>query len=255
MTTFISQYMAPTLHAKYPNTKIIAPDVAGVANMDKYVTALLANSTAAANVPVMAAHGYQGAFGGYTKPLQAGKSFWETEWSQENAKGDTPDPSMASALVMAQRMHSDLVTTGMNAWSWWAIYINADGLNDNTRLNPAFIQPDPTTGTETMFKRGYAFGNWSKFVRPGFKRLGATDSPNGGVLTEAYRDDTHLAILAINTNKGAVDQKFILKGNRSPRSRPGSPRPTTTWPCRPRCRCRRKASSPSTCRRRAWSRS
>lgn len=213
LTTFISQFMAPTLHAKYPNAKIIAPEVAGVSNMDKYVGSLLADPAAANDVPVMAAHGYQGAFGGYTRPLQAGKSFWETEWSQENPKGDAPDPSMASALVMAQRMHSDLVTTGMNAWSWWAIYINADGLNDNTRLNPAFIQPDPTTGTEVMFKRGYAFGNWSKFVRPGFQRLDATSNPNDGVLTEAYRDDTHLAIIAINTKSGPVSQKFILKGN------------------------------------------
>ena len=213
MNTFIAQNMAPTLHAKYPAVRIIAPEVAGANNLDKYVSPMLANAATADAVSVIAAHGYQGPFNGYNKPQKAGKSFWETEWSQENAKGDTPDPSMASALVMAQRMHSDLVTSGMNAWSWWAIYINADGLNDNTRLNPAFIQPDPDTGAATMFKRGYAFGNWSKFVRPGFQRLNGSDNPNGGVLTEAYRDDTHFALIAINTNTGAVSQKFIVKGS------------------------------------------
>ena len=107
---------------------------------------------------------------------------------------------MTSALVMAQRMHGDLVRAGLNAWSWWAIYITEDGLNDNTRLNPAFIQPDASKGAPYMFKRGYAFGNWSKFVRPGFQRLNASDNPNNGVYTEAYRDATHLAIIAINTN-------------------------------------------------------
>ena len=213
LNSFIAQYMAPAVHAKYPDVKIIAPEVAGANNLDKYVTPMLADTTTAEAVSVIAAHGYQGPFNGYSKPGKAGKSFWETEWSQENAKGDTPDPTMASALVMAQRMHSDLVTSNMNAWSWWAIYINADGLNDNTRLNPAFIQPDPSTGAATMFKRGYAFGNWSKFVRPGFQRLNASDNPNGGVLTEAYRDDTHLAIIAINTNTGPVNQKFIVKGS------------------------------------------
>ena len=65
-----------------------------------------------------------------------------------------------------------------------------------------------------MFKRGYAFGNWSKFVRPGFQRLNASDNPNGGVFTEAYRDGaTHLAIIAINTNTTTVNQKFIVNGN------------------------------------------
>ena len=120
---------------------------------------------------------------------------------------------MTSALVMAQRMHGDLVTTGMTAWNWWAIYITEDGLNDNTRLNPAFIQPDATKGAPYMFKRGYAFGNWSKFVRPGFQRLNASDNPNNGVYTEAYRDATHLAIIAINTNASTVNQKFIVNGN------------------------------------------
>ena len=203
----------PAFAQKYPNVKIIAPETAGCPGCDPYITSLLANPAAASAVPIMAAHGYQGPMGNYTKPQKAGKSFWETEWSQENSKGDTPDPSMTSALVMAQRMHSDLVTTGMNAWNWWAIYITEDGLNDNTRLNPAFIQPDATKGAPYMFKRGYAFGNWSKFVRPGFQRLNASDNPNNGVYTEAYRDATHLAIIAINTNTSAVNQKFIVNGN------------------------------------------
>jgi glucuronoarabinoxylan endo-1,4-beta-xylanase len=213
LTTFISQYMAPAFAQKYPNVKLIAPETSGCPGCDSYITSLLANSAAASAVPIMAAHGYQGAMGNYTKPQKAGKEFWETEWSQENSKGDTPDPTMASALVMAQRMHGDLVTTGMNAWSWWAIYITEDGLNDPTRLNPAFIQPDATKGAPYMFKRGYAFGNWSKFVRPGFQRLNASDNPNNGVFTEAYRDATHLAIIAINSTTTAVNQKFIINGN------------------------------------------
>ena len=49
------------------------------------------------------------------------------------------------------------------------------------RENPALIQPDATLGEPYMFKRGYAFGNWSKFVRPGFQRIAATDKPAGGV--------------------------------------------------------------------------
>jgi hypothetical protein len=111
-------------------------------------------------------------------------------------------------------MHGDLVTTGMTAWNWWAIYITEDGLNDNTRLNPAFMQPDATKGSPYMFKRGYAFGNWAKFVRPGFVRLGASDNPNTGVYTEAYRDSAnHLAIIAINTTTATVNQKFIINGN------------------------------------------
>ena len=63
-----------------------------------------------------------------------------------------------------------------------------------------------------MFKRGYALGNWSKFVRPGFQRIAATDKPTGVVLIEAYRDATHIAVIAVNTSSKPVTQKFILDG-------------------------------------------
>ena len=48
---------------------------------------------------------------------------------------------------------------------------------------------------------------------PGFQRLNASDNPNNGVYSEAYRDGTHLAIIAINTNASTVNQKFIVNGN------------------------------------------
>jgi O-glycosyl hydrolase len=214
LTTFIGQFMGPTFTAKYGSAvKIVAPETANCPDCDKYISNILADPAASAAVSIMATHDYGSNIGSYDKPQKAGKSFWETEWSQENANGDTPDPSMASALVMAQRMHGDLVKSGLNAWNWWAVYITEDGLNDNKRLNPAFMQPDATGGAPYMFKRGYAFGNWSKFVRPGFQRLNASDNPNGGVFTEAYRDSAdHLAIIAINTNTTTVSQKFIVNG-------------------------------------------
>jgi glucuronoarabinoxylan endo-1,4-beta-xylanase len=215
LTNFIGQFMAPTFTAKYGSAvKIVAPETANCPDCDSYISKLLADPAASAAVSIMATHDYGSDIGNYNKPQKAGKSFWETEWSQENAMGDTPDPSMTSALVMAQRMHGDLVKSGLNAWNWWAIYINEDGLNDNTRLNPAFMQPDATKGAPYMFKRGYTFGNWSKFVRPGFLRLNASDNPNTGVFTEAYRDGAnHLAIIAINTTAMPINQKFIVNGN------------------------------------------
>ncbi len=110
LTTFIGQYMGPTFSQHYPSVKIIAPETANCPDCDKYITPLLADPAAAAAVSIIATHDYGQDIGNYDKPQKAGKSFWETEWSQENSKGDTPDPTMTSALVMAQQMHTDLVT-------------------------------------------------------------------------------------------------------------------------------------------------
>lgn len=212
LTSFIAQSMGPLFAQKYPSVKIMAPETANCPSCDKYITPLLADAAAAGYVSIFATHDYGSNVTGYDKPRKAGKSFWETEWSQENANGDTPDPSMTSALAMARRMHDDVVTMGMTAWSWWALYIDETGLTDKQRMNPALMQPDANMSAPYMFKRGYALGNWSKFVRPGFQRIGATEKPAGGVLVEAYRDSTHLAIIAVNSNNAVVTQKFIVDG-------------------------------------------
>jgi len=215
LTKFIRENMGPTFHSRFPDVKIIGPETASFVHCQDYVSKLLNDSTAAGFMPVMATHPYsEGGSGSlsYHVPQDHGKSFWQTEWSQENPSGDTPDPSMNSAIDMAKHIHDHMVTTEMNAWNWWAIYITADGYKDNpTRQNPAFIQPDKDMGPPYMFKRGYAFGNWSKFVRPGFHRIGATDHPLSSILIEAYRDDSHLAIVAVNTSPNKVTQKFTIK--------------------------------------------
>ncbi|HEY4184833.1 MAG TPA: hypothetical protein VGP07_07165 [Polyangia bacterium] len=213
LTTFIGQNLGPTFAQRAASVKILAPETASFPSCAKYVPPLMADSAAKSYVSIVATHPYSAGDLSFNLPQQNGKQFWETEWSQENSKGDTPDPGMTSAIDMAKHIHDHMVTTGMNAWNWWAIYINKDGLNDNTRLNPAFIQPDgDLSGAPYMFKRGFAFGNWSKFVRPGFQRIGATDHPTGNVLIEAYRDSSHLAVIAVNTGSTKVTQKFKIEG-------------------------------------------
>jgi glucuronoarabinoxylan endo-1,4-beta-xylanase len=220
LASFIINNLGPTFEKRCRSVKIVAPDTADWPSVDKYITPLLNDPNGKNYLGIVATHPYQNSSAkidlGYSKPAQNGKPFWQAEWSQENMKGDTPDPTMTSAINMMQKMHDHMVISNMNAWNWWAIYISADSIqkySTNTRQNPAFIQPDATYGDPYMFKRGYAFGHWSKFVRPGFKRIGATDHPTGGVLIEAYRDESnHLVLTAINANSGPVTQNFLIEG-------------------------------------------
>ena len=221
LTKFISENLGPKFAECCSSVKIVTPDTASWPNVDSYVTKLLADSKAKDALSVVATHPYQNGSAAidltYDKPRKNGKAFWETEWSQENMKGDRPDPSMTSAIDMMKHIHDHLTVANMNAWNWWAIYITADALKSGdtakVRENPALIQPDESMGASFMFKRGYAFGHWSKFVRPGFQRIGATDKPTGDVLIEAYRDSSsHIALTAINTGSKTVTQNFLIKG-------------------------------------------
>jgi glucuronoarabinoxylan endo-1,4-beta-xylanase len=220
LAKLIGDNIGPKLKERCPDVKIVAPDTASWPRVPEYTQALF--DKAKDYVAIIATHPYSNSSETlnlqYDEPAKNGKRFWQTEWSQENMNGDTPDPTMTSALDMMRKMHDHLTIANMNAWSWWGIYISADSLKggdpNKLRQNPAFIQPDKDMGESYMFKRGYAFGHWSKFVRPGFRRIGATDHPTGGVLIEAYRDDSnHLVLTAINSNPKTVTQSFLIEGH------------------------------------------
>lgn len=219
LAQFVGENLGPTFQKRCPATEIVSPDTASWPNLDKYVTPLLAK--AKSFVPIIATHPYSNGSAPvdlhYSKPRENQKRFWETEWSQENMKGDVPDPSMTSAIDLVKHMHDHLTVANMNAWNWWALYITADALASGdtakVRQNPALVQPDKDMTKSYMFKRGWSFGHWSRFVRPGFRRVGATDHPNPGVLVEAYRDDgSHVVLTAINTTAEPVTQKFVISG-------------------------------------------
>ena len=220
LAKFINENLGPTFNDRWPDVKIAAPDTADWPSVDEYLNPLLANDKN--YVSVVATHPYQNSSAkivlDYKRPADNGMQFWQTEWSQENMKGDTPDPTMTSAIDMMKKLHDHMVISNLNAWNWWAIYISPDDLKGadtkKVRQNPALMQPDVNMDKSYMFKRGYALGHWSKFVRPGFQRIDATDHPTGGVLIEAYRDDAgHLALTAINANAGTVTQNFFIEGH------------------------------------------
>jgi O-glycosyl hydrolase len=72
-----------------------------------------------------------------------------------------------------------------------------NSLTDGGHLNPSCAEQN---GSVT--KRLYTMGNYSKFVRPGYERVGVSGSVPSGVQVSAYRnpaDDT-VVIVAINSN-------------------------------------------------------
>ncbi len=154
-----------------------------------YLTAM-SDPPVAADVGIIANHNYDGAnfqTGATTPPAALpsyGKSLWETEVST----GDAYDGSISNAIYWAGRIHQFMTVAQANAWHyWWLISLNPDneGLTDNAG-NPA--------------KRMYALGQFSRFVRPGYYRIGVNTSITA--LISAYHDSSSpsFAIVAINTN-------------------------------------------------------
>ena len=187
-------YLHAALAAKgVANTLILMPEDTDW-RISLLADATMADPTTAAMVGILGAHNYDGGQG--TAQTTYGKKLWETEV----CTGDAFDGSMTNAMMWAQKIYSFLTTAEVNAWHyWWLIDPNGNngGLTDQYG-NPA--------------KRMYVVGNFSKFVRPGWYRIGTTDG--NGILISAYKDPStgQFAVVAINTNASSTSATMNLVG-------------------------------------------
>lgn len=113
------------------------------------------------------------------------------------------DPSIADGLKWAKLMHDHLTVTEVNAWCYrWGAGYQPDG--------ESLITLDLKTRACDTTKRLYTLGNFSRFVRPGFVRIGAAANPAPDVFVSAYKDAAtgSFALVAINT--GPAERALTL---------------------------------------------
>jgi glucuronoarabinoxylan endo-1,4-beta-xylanase len=150
-------------------------------------------------VGIIANHNYvpDNATGDQTPPA-ALTSYGKALWQTEVAKLSGSDSSIDDGLYWARRVHLFLTAAEANAWHYWWLYgygVSNGGLCDTNEV-PA--------------RRMYTLGHFSRFVRPGFFRIGGTNT--GTTWVSAYRSLTndYFAIVAINSATNAVTQTFCL---------------------------------------------
>ena len=144
-------------------------------------------------VGILASHDYDYA----VSPVNtSGKPLWETEVSTF----DPFDGSISNGLYWASQIHSYMTVAQANAWNfWWLIPYATD--------NESLVD---TNGIPA--KRMYVLGQYSRFVRPGYYRIDASNM--GGASISAYKEPNSgsFAIVAVNTNSSDFHQTFNLTG-------------------------------------------
>ena len=114
----------------------------------------------------------------------AGKKLWMTEYGSGEAPfgqvpGDYDDPTKAQpAINLASQIVTDLTYLRPSAWVQW------DGLesweeNISANMSWGLIWAkylDTQNETWTVAKQYYGYGNFTKFIRPGYKIIAANDA-------------------------------------------------------------------------------
>jgi len=167
-----------------------------------YLTAM-SDPAVATNVGIIACHDYDGSPpsllpAALPRLANTNAAFWESEVSTY----DPYDGSMTNAIYWANRIHLFMTLAGVNAFNYWWLIVD-NNTDDNEGLTDLSGNPA---------KRMYVLGNYSRFIRPGFYRIGVSN--NAPTLISAYKDPAsgNFAIVAANSSFNTVTQIFDLAG-------------------------------------------
>lgn len=187
-------YLATALrNAGYGSVKIMIAEQSNWSN--SYSTTAMKDPTVATDIGILAAHGYGRCC---STPLSWRNFTTQHVWETEVSDSGTYDGSMTSGLFYAREIHSSLTEANVNSWQYWSLsgvsFNDNEGLTDS-RGNPA--------------KRAYTFGNFSKFILPGWTRVDVTN--NTRLLVSAYKGSNGgAAIVVINSGATATNQAFSV---------------------------------------------
>ena len=148
-----------------------------------------------------------------------------------------PPSGIAAAIQLASLMHQDLTLANASAWHWWTavshrpdhsalIHTTYNPPKNADTFGPRQLPPDylvdyalDETPTILPTKMLWAFGNYSRFVRPGATRVGVSlngkDSGVKAVLASAYSNDlsqdSHAPVLVVVLINPSKDKPVTLK--------------------------------------------
>ncbi len=169
---------------------------------------LYADKAAWAALDIMGVHEYDTQ---HAEPWPADvperKPIWQTEmsgvkWWPEQG----PSATIQNGVAVAEWIHSALTVGDASGWLYW--WYKAYYTDDNEGL---LLK----NGNDT--KRHWTFGNYSKFVRPGYVRVDITGAIPTGVLLSAFKGtDGTVVVVAINKGSAAASVPITIAGGTAP---------------------------------------
>jgi len=177
------------------STKIVLPESQDWDDPDGLAAAVMGDSNVAPDVGIIADHDYDGANGSKNS---YGKALWETEVSLLYGS----DSSITNGVYWGQQIYQFMTVAQANAYHYWWL------MSGNSTGNQGLLD-----NKGSITKRFFVFGQYSRFVRPNFYRIGATTT--GTALISAYNNtsssSSNFAIVAVNTSTStAISQTFNL---------------------------------------------
>ncbi|HEY0075277.1 MAG TPA: glycoside hydrolase [Abditibacteriaceae bacterium] len=142
--------------------------------------------------------------------ISPGARYWQSEVCiMEHGR----DLGMNTALRVAKLIHYDLVAAQASAWHWWLAVSSGDykdGLiytDFNAKGGPQNILPSKTLWT---------LGHYSRFIRPGARRVQlSTSALPDDLLASAYVDSANKKLIVVLVNENNAPRLLQLRFDRA----------------------------------------
>ena len=175
----------------------------------QYAAAIAADQAADTATAAFTSHGY---FVPPGSPLRGwSKPVWETEWAPFGFGPWDPawdDGSPSSGFTWAQDIYTGLTAANLGAF----LYLWGANTSTTTVTGPNTGLVDVQGHTVATSGRLWAFASYSRFIRPGAVRIGATTSAAGLEVTAFRNSDGSIAVVVLNTARSRQVATFALRG-------------------------------------------
>ncbi|WMI65711.1 glycoside hydrolase [Aestuariibaculum sp. YM273] len=149
------------------------------------------------------------------KLSQTNLEYWMTEYcvleDNKEIQGGGRDLGIDAGLYVAKVIHSDLVFANASAWHWWLAispYNYKDGL--------IYIDKNKYGGRFYESKMLWALGHYSRFIRPGMKRIESVrldkksdEETISGILQSAYASKDEIVVVLVNQHYANQKIQFL----------------------------------------------
>ena len=134
----------------------------------------------------------------------AANPFWRYWQSEYCVLSWTRDLTMTTALNVSRVIWADLAVANASAWHWWLSISQAD--YKDGLLYTDYWKPGDT---ESLYcsKNFWAFGQWTRFIRPGWRRVDMTPYANVfGLMSAAFTAPGSNTVAMVFINASATNQ-------------------------------------------------
>jgi O-glycosyl hydrolase len=139
--------------------------------------------------------------------------FWQSEYcilgdNGGEINGNNRDLGMDAALYVARVIYQDMVAANASAWQWWlavSAYNYKDGL--------VYVDKNSTDGNYYDSKMLWAMGNYSRFIRPGSRRIEVSVGNDPALLVSAYKNEKGDGVVLVIINTSGNAKPLDLTGN------------------------------------------